>query len=396
MRSLIILRGLVKQSKLSWVKREGLWNFFIDIDCIKRLFYRPDYKGSREFLTRSYDDVVYRVFMQSLCSHLSTGCLVVVDSENESLTTIEDLAIIFGYHVFYHVESTPNDYVGKNRKYCTHQYLVPTRDTLAKQKLEFENWDSSDKTLISTYQDIIHYWGPLCPIKVTGDVLVVGDIHSNYKILTSQCPEPSDYEMTVFLGDYIDGPEVGGSRKMLEMIFQCTNPSILFLEGNHELRLRKWLGSLLMKNKNKKILEDLLKSDINPEFLETTSKEFIGADIIKTLTYLNEKLREFVIYQRGDTTYYLSHAGIRWIDQLSPKFVGNLIYSNKNPNKTDREFSNQYYYDGFVSIHGHCKYPEGLNFSKYNGVYNIDTENDSVVNYLINFKDGGIKTCTLK
>ena len=111
MRSLIILKGLVKSDKQNWVKREGLMNFFLDIDYIKKLFYRPDYKGSKEFLTRSFDDVVYKVFLQALCSRLSTGTLVVIDIDNDSVSSIEDLAFIFGYTVFYHVESTPYDYV---------------------------------------------------------------------------------------------------------------------------------------------------------------------------------------------------------------------------------------------------------------------------------------------
>ena len=97
MRSLIVLKGLVKSQKLAWVKKERLGNFLLDIDTVKKLFYRPDYKGTKEYLIRSFDDVVYRVFIQSLCSRLSTGTLVVVHMDNESLTSVEEyfLSIVY-------------------------------------------------------------------------------------------------------------------------------------------------------------------------------------------------------------------------------------------------------------------------------------------------------------
>ena len=60
MKSLIILRGLSKFEKDSWLKRERLLNFLVDIEAFKRLYYKPEYKGGRDFLVRSLDDLIYR------------------------------------------------------------------------------------------------------------------------------------------------------------------------------------------------------------------------------------------------------------------------------------------------------------------------------------------------
>ena len=56
MKSLIILKGLAKLKKLRWVEKEGLQNFFLDLDTLKKLYSKPElttpFKG---ILCNSYD-----------------------------------------------------------------------------------------------------------------------------------------------------------------------------------------------------------------------------------------------------------------------------------------------------------------------------------------------------
>jgi len=404
MRSLVILRGLVKKQKLNWVKREHLENFFLDIDNLKRLFYRPDYKGSREYLTRSLDDRVYSIFIQALCSRLSTGCLVVIDVEEESTSAIEDLATIFGYTVFYHVESTPFDFVGKNKRYSRSQYIVPSRDTLLKQVKEFKKQvkDIPKQIKINSYEDLELFWKPkLQPIIIKNkeSVLHISDLHSHYKILNDMVPSPEDFALTIFVGDYIDGPEMGGSKRIIDMILGYTGDNIKFLEGNHELRLRKYLGYIYLKNKGKRLISDVLGSELNQNFLDKTAKEFgyLSPDNCwNMICRLNEVLEDFVIYDRGVNKYICTHAGVRWIEQLSPKYIGNVIYSNRNSERTDEGFSKNYASSGFYSFHGHCSYPSGFCFDKYPGVINFDTEDENKVNYFINNPNNNFEICILE
>ena len=74
MKSLVILKGLVKEDKLGWVKEQGLENFFLDVDVIRRLYSTPELIGPNEgILGRSYSTLVHRKFMEILCTRLGKG-----------------------------------------------------------------------------------------------------------------------------------------------------------------------------------------------------------------------------------------------------------------------------------------------------------------------------------
>lgn len=389
MRSLVILKGLVKRNKIDWVKREGLFNFLLDIDSVKKLYYRPDYRGGKDFLTRSYDDNVYRVFIQALCSRLSTGTLIVVDMDNESVSTVEELAIIYGYKVFYHVEPTPFDYVKKNKKYCTYQYVPQSEEMLKREVSEFNKLSFIEEDLINSYIDLEKYWRyQLQPIKVNNkdSILHVSDLHSHWEVLRRNIPIKK-FPLIVFLGDYIDGPEEGGSRRLINFVLKNKDKeSFVFLEGNHELRLRKYLGYIYLKGRGKKIVSEILRAELSEEFMQKTSHEFSDIKMIdakEILLELNETLREFVMYERDNITFICTHAGLKWKEQLSPKYIGNVIYSTRNTERVDEAFSTRYSKCDLWSIHGHCKY-NNINFTKFPRVVNIDTEDENKVNYYIN------------
>ena len=396
MRSLIILKGLVKKDKKSWVHKEGLDNFFLDIDNIKSLFYRPDYKGSgRDYLIRSYDDQVYKIFIQSLCSRLSTGMLVVLDPESEPLGSIEDLATIFGYTVFYHVESIPAAYVGKNRKYGNPKYITPSKETLEKEVIDFRKIDWTGKNLINTYEEVEIYWKTKHQwINKNDDILFVSDLHSHWSVMKSL---PLSTDLTIFLGDYIDGPESGGSRLIMDELLIYENKNIMWLEGNHELRLRKYLGWSYLKAKGKKVVSGVLEDELSPEFMNSTSYEFEdikGEEAMEYIKAMNSTLLEYFTFNRGNETYICTHAGLRWTEQISPKFIGNVIYSGKNIERVDSSFSNTYRYNDIWSIHGHCKYAD-MKFRKYPNVLNLDTEDEYKVNYAICKPNGKFKIQTI-
>lgn len=403
MRSLIILKGLVKEKKRKWVQREKLQNFLLDISDARKLFYRPEFKGEREFLTKSYDDVVYRVFIKALCSHLSTGCLVVVDMEQESTTTIEEMAFSFGYKVFYHVESTPSDYVGKHSKYRNPDYISPTKDTLKKQVSEYKHQLELIKgQQIKTYEEVELYWNSsnhATVLPAQASVLHVSDIHSHWNLFNQQVPGAEQFDLAVYLGDYIDGSEVGGSRMFIDFLCSDSRENVIYLEGNHELRLRKYLCHILLKARGKKIASEVLLGEIPGEFLGTTAREFndlSAAEVYDMLWRMNHKLKTHFIYDREDCRYICTHAGLRWLEQLSPKFIGNVIYSSKNSDRVDECFSKKYWRDGFFSIHGHCAYPSGFCFEKYEGVINIDVEEEYNLNYFINKPNNNFELCVLK
>ena len=105
MRTLIILKGLVKSFKQKWVREQGLDNYFLDMDVLRKMYSCPDLATpEREILGKSFGDTVYKRFMEILNIRMSKGCLVIVDMDQEPCQVLETLALIYGYTVFYVIQ----------------------------------------------------------------------------------------------------------------------------------------------------------------------------------------------------------------------------------------------------------------------------------------------------
>lgn len=381
MKSLIILKGLVKQSKLDWVREEGLENYFLDINVLKKMFSTPELiSPDHAVLGRSFGDLVYQRFMEVLCTRLSKGCLVVIDIENDvSLNTLETLAVIFGYTVFYKIQDIPQDYLGHQKKYSIPYYSTKRKDELEREVSNFLNLQLQDKITISKYQDVIDYWKERCPIVELGSgkkVLHVSDLHSNFE-LYKQLPKFNGYSSVIFHGDYIDGPEQGGSRILMNKVVKRKVPNAIWLEGNHELRLRKYLGWIVLAGK--KDLQEFMLKSLPDEFLNTTATEFSDLNPIEAKEYLeamNRNLKLYAIVKIPGNTYICTHAGIRYREQLDPRFIGSVVYGNRDMNRYDREFSDREKRTEFWSIHAHCKYPDSWEVNRYSRTMNLDPEDE--------------------
>ena len=111
MKSLIILKGLAKTEKKKWVKNEKLDSHFLDIDVFRKIYSNPELvKPGVEILNRSCSNLVHQRFMEALIIKLGKGNLVVIDMNEDPVGTVETLAMIFGYTVFYYVQPIPQDY----------------------------------------------------------------------------------------------------------------------------------------------------------------------------------------------------------------------------------------------------------------------------------------------
>lgn len=79
--------------------------------------------------------------------------------------------------------------------------------------------------------------------------LVVGDIHGGYKALLQvlERAEVTEKDKLIFLGDYVDG--WSESEKVIDFLLELqTRQRCVFLKGNHESLLVKWLQT---KEENK-------------------------------------------------------------------------------------------------------------------------------------------------
>ena len=384
MKSLIILRGLDRKAKQDWVKKEKLENYFLNLDDVRKLYSMPDLLSpDKEILGKSFNNVVRKMYLDILLTRLGKGCLVVVDTDDEIIdSTLETLAIIYGYTTFYVVWNIPQDYLGKPKKYFPPYYIIPKRPELERKVSEYLNLQFTNKNIITEYSDVIDYWkehGTYLKVEEKDKILHVSDLHSNYS-LYKRLPKLREFKAVIFHGDYVDGPEEGGSRQLLDIAKKGRGGNTIWLEGNHELRVRKWLGLQLVKGD----LRELLYNSIPEIFLKTTAHEFdLGQE--EALSYLqdmNENLKMFAILEDGKNTFICTHAGLTFPQILDPRYIGNVIYGGREMEKLDKRFSDYTKTSGVWSIHAHCKYGDN-NPKKFNRVINLDPKDETEINYMI-------------
>lgn len=386
MKTLIILRGLAGKEKRDWVEHEGLGDFFVDISDLRKLYSSPELQApGHSILSRSFGDTVWTEYIKVLMFRLSRGCLVVTDIDSDNTGAIENLALIFGYTVFYVVFPIPQDYLGKPKKYIPSYAPVKRRDEMEKEVISYLNQQYHGKNQITCFQDIEDYWKGYGRVilREEAKTLHVSDLHSNFGLF-KKLPDLKNYDFIVFHGDYIDGPEVGGSRQLMDYALGNKNPRVLWLEGNHELRLRRFLGSVMLKAGGGKELQSLLLSSVPSDFLDTTAKEFSDISPAGAREYLekiNKTLMTCAILDIGGKEFYCTHAGLKTPEQLSPGWIGNVIYGNRDMNRYDREFSERSKRLGLWSIHAHCKYHDQWCANKYNRVINLDPPSNNEIVY---------------
>lgn len=386
MKSLLILKGLAKTEKQKWIKSEKLENYFLDISDFRKLYSAPELiKPGIEALGRSYGTLVYQRFIEALIIRLGKGCLVIVDLDEDPVVNIENLAMIHGYTIFYKVFPVPQDYCNFPKKYNLSWQICKKKDELEISVKNFLNLQLGDKLVINKYDDILNYWinkEVIINLDKDDPIIHVSDIHSNYSLWKKEV-KPLDNKVIVHHGDYIDGPELDGSIKIItEIVKDNETHGWYWLEGNHEIRLRRFLGWILLKAAGSKTTADLLYSMIPEDFLNTTSKEFerlTPKEARFWLLELNKKLKTHIIINRGRNTFICTHSGIKLIEQLNPKHIGNVVYGNRDIDSYDKQFSNLNKRSNYISVHAHCKYPKGWNTEKYDRVYNIDPENEKSI-----------------
>ena len=268
MKTLIILKGLVKRDKLDWVKNQGLELFFLDYSAIRNLYSAPELlTPNKNILNFSYSDTVYRRFIEILSLRMSKGCLIVLDVENLTSNIIEILAEIYGYKIFWVVNQIPKDYLKEPGKYIDPMFPQKSKLEYKKDVLNYNNSlariSMSDR--ITTYAQVEKYWDNVkAQYNVStlesnfGKIIHVSDIHSNFDLFKSIENQVKSSDLSIIYGDYIDGPCAGGSRSMLDYALRDRSCNIVWLEGNHEARIRKYLGAKFFENIGKSFISDTL------------------------------------------------------------------------------------------------------------------------------------------
>lgn len=389
MKSLIILKGLVKSDKKNWVIQQGLDTFFLDYEYHQTLYSTPELikssTGKWDYLGRIKTKQAYESFIEAVNSRMENGCLVVIDPGIEKTTIYETMATVYGYEVFYKVFPVPQDFLGNPKKYSNPLYRTKKREDLEEELKKFMNSQFQGKNIIEDYNDIINYWEDkniTLDIPDKEDVFIFSDIHGNYDLLKSILDPLPVLSYKFFLGDYIDGETIpGGSKKMIEYIFSHKGGYNYYIEGNHEKRLRKYLYCLTKKDSESDTLKSILYKSLPEDWLTTVANEFSGLtekEAKAWLRELNRVLNLYIMIRYQGNEFILTHGGLRCLEQLSPKYIGNVLYGNRDMDEYDKLFSRDVWKKtGIWSIHGHCKYPGTKpEILKYEGVLNLDPHID--------------------
>ena len=135
-------------------------------------------------------------------------------------------------------------------------------------------------------------------------IFAIGDIHGCYDMLQAlmeKLPFDPDYDTLVFIGDYIDrGPN---SVEVVEYLVNLRKriPGIIFLKGNHEDMLEKFLDGTdrftYLMNGGQRTLDSYLEKHVQSEFYPIPPEHMEFFKSLK-LYYETEK-------------YIFVHAGLR-------------------------------------------------------------------------------------
>ena len=69
------------------------------------------------------------------------------------------------------------------------------------------------------------------------------------------------------------------------------------------------------------------------------------------------------------------------MEQLDPRFIGNVVYGNRDIIRYDKDFSDRLKRKSIWSIHAHCKYPDRWEPQRYHGVINLDPHDETEIVY---------------
>ena len=175
---------------------------------------------------------------------------------------------------------------------------------------------------------------------------VIGDIHGCYDKLIALMDKINidlDSEKLVFLGDYIDrGPD---SYEVVEYLINLKEkyPDIIFLKGNHEDMLEKYISEV-----------DRFTYLINggQQTLESYSRYYKPTDESLIPETHFEFFESLVLYHETDH-YIFVHAGLRKNVPLEKQKPEDMLWIRKNFIQSNYDFGKQV-------VFGHTPLPEPL------------------------------------
>ena len=343
MRTLFLLRGTPASGKSTWVKENNLSQYTLSADQVRLQIQSPVLNLDGDFIiTQKNDGVVWNTLFSLLEKRMERGEFVVVDATHyrtELIQRYKDLIKKYRYRA-YIIDFTNvplNICLERNRQ--RDKFKRVPDGVIEKMYAVFEAEKDGVFKEISNKYKVLPYDKALDILQEDllydlndkfSKVVVFGDVHGCYEPLKQyfdENPIQDDVEY-IFTGDYIDrGIQ---NKEVLNFIYDnLKRPNFMFLEGNHELHLRKWCSEnykevsltdeekkIIKKVMDKNALKNIYDNNIrSTEFKNNTIPQIQDMDK-GVLRQVCRKFAQFTYFKLGNKKYFVSHGGLPCVPNL--------------------------------------------------------------------------------
>lgn len=359
MRTLLLMRGTPGSGKSTWIKENGLEQYTLEADRFRMLVSNPSLNEEGRFcISQKNDNIAWKMLFECLERRMENGEFTVVDATHSSSAMVNKyhkLAQKYRYRVYVKDVNIALDELHKRNNTRPEYKRVPEkaieRIHALIENTKLPNWVNN----INNISEIDDYFIDEDVDKRYDRVLVIGDVHGCYTALNELVGEVDSKTLYVFCGDYLDrGIEEKDVVNFL--IKHKDDKNFIFLEGNHENRIREWISNSWKTRKD--------GSKNIPKIWKKTEREICSGldkeELIKLKKDISEwtrKLRAAYAFSFEGKRYFVCHAGISSLPKMTYISARQLVHGVGSYETEIDEAWEDSYKNGmcrdFTQIHGH-------------------------------------------
>lgn len=318
MKNLFLLLGAPAIGKSTFIKKNALEEYTIEIDKLRDLFgstkrvLSDDNNQTISVQTHDADQQVWDLAFDITEDRMSKGKTTIIDATflfpsafnkpfalakkyNYKVVIIDFMAdAVKKFNASYnHHEALLEHLIQNDRKrnqnipeYVFERYITRYFDTLSA--------NNGTKITPSVFEK--QYLSPLEPIDLNAfnRIKVIGDVHGDHSALMKVFDDHKRGDAYVFVGDYLDR----GTKNVetFKFLSKLKGKNLFFLKGNHENHILHFVenGKVTGRDFKTITLPELLRNGVSKTDLKNFSRQ----------------LRDYLYFTFDNQTFMVSHAGI--------------------------------------------------------------------------------------